>query len=107
MASIQRMTRLAEEIAEKTKIVTDYLSSKGLEAASLAADGLAEFPISPEDDVPFKARLDLVAATKELYDISLGPKEGLRYLAWDVCLHSVAPATRLAPWHDAHFDTRA
>ncbi|KAH8902067.1 S-adenosyl-L-methionine-dependent methyltransferase [Coniochaeta sp. PMI_546] len=83
MASIQRMTRLAEEIAEKTKIVTDYLSSKGLEAASLDADGLAEFPISPEDDVPFKARLDLVAATKELYDISLGPKEGLRYLAWD------------------------
>lgn len=86
MASIQRMTALAEVIAEKTKIVTDHLSSQGLDAASLDADGLAEFPISPEDDVPFKARLDLLGATKELYDISLGPKEGLRYLAWDVCV---------------------
>ncbi|KAB5518887.1 O-methyltransferase-domain-containing protein [Coniochaeta sp. 2T2.1] len=83
MASIKRMTELAQEITEKTKVVTDYLTSRGLEAASLDAGGLAEFPISPEDEVPFKARLELVAATKELYDISLGPKEGLRYLAWD------------------------
>ena len=85
MGSVQRMSALAEEIAAKTKIVTEYLSSRGLEAASLDADGLAEFPISPQDEVPFKARLELIAATKELYDISLGPKEGLRYLAWDVC----------------------
>lgn len=84
MASINRMTSLAEVISAKTKIVTDYLASNGLEAASLDVDGLAEFPIPPEDEVPFKARLELVAATKELYDISLGPKEGLRYLAWDV-----------------------
>jgi hypothetical protein len=78
------MTKLSDEISKNTKIITEYLSSKGLEAASFDVDGLDEFPISPKDDAPFKARLDLIAATKELHDISLGPKESLRYLAWDV-----------------------
>jgi hypothetical protein len=45
---------------------------------------LDEFPISPADEEPYKARLKIIAATKELHDLSLGPKEGLRYLAWDV-----------------------
>jgi hypothetical protein len=84
MASVQRITALSDEISVKSKIITDYLTSKGLEAASFDVNGLAEFPIPPEDEVPFKARLELVAATKELHDIALGPKEGLRYLAWDV-----------------------
>ena len=82
--SIERMTTLATQIAEKTKIITEYLNAKGLEAASFDADGLAEFPIPPEDEGPSKARLELVALTKELHDIALTPKEGLRYLAWDV-----------------------
>ena len=83
-ASVQRMTTLSQEIADKTKIITDYLSSKGLEAASFDVNGLAAFPIPPEDEEPYKARLELVALTKELHDIAVGPKEGLRYLAWDV-----------------------
>lgn len=83
MASINRMTVLAKEISEKTTIITGYLTSKGLEAASFDVNGLAEFPIPPENEIPFKARLDLAAATKELHDISVGPKESLRSLAWD------------------------
>jgi hypothetical protein len=84
MSSLDRMTQLSSDIAKNTKIITEYLSSKGLEAASFDVNGLDEFPISPTEDVPFKARLDLIAATKELHDVALGPKEGLRYLAWDV-----------------------
>jgi N-acetylglucosamine-6-phosphate deacetylase len=83
MASIERMTALAKEISEKTAIVTDYLKAKGLDAPSFDVNGLDQLPIPPEDEVPFKARLALAAATKELYDISVGPKEGLRNLAWD------------------------
>ncbi|RDL40163.1 S-adenosyl-L-methionine-dependent methyltransferase [Venustampulla echinocandica] len=83
MSSLEKLTTLSNEISKNTKILTDYLSSKGLEAPSFDVDGLDEFPISPEDEEPFKARLALIAATKELYDISLGPKESLRYLAWD------------------------
>ncbi|KAK0640600.1 O-methyltransferase-domain-containing protein [Cercophora newfieldiana] len=93
MASINRMTTLAKEISENTAIITDYLTSKGLEAASFDVNGLAEFPIPREDEVPFKARLDLAAATKELYDISVGPQQALRDLAWDcadsLSLHAV------------------
>ncbi len=85
-ASVERMATLATHIAEKTKIITDYLTAKGLEAASFDAGGLAEFPIPSEDEAPFKARLELVALTQELHDIALTPKEGLRYLAWDVGL---------------------
>jgi len=83
-ASLERMATLAHEITEKTKIITDYLSSNGLEAASFDVNGLAEFPVSPKDEEPYQARLELISLTKELHDISVGPKEGLRYLAWDV-----------------------
>ncbi|KAG9234888.1 O-methyltransferase-domain-containing protein [Amylocarpus encephaloides] len=83
MTSLERLTSLSDTIAEKTKIVTEYLSSKGLEAASFDVNGLDEFPISPDDKVPSQARLDLIAATRELHGLALGPKEGLRYLAWD------------------------
>jgi hypothetical protein len=84
MSSLKRITTLSDEISRNSKIITDYLSEKGLEAASFDVDGLAEFPINPNDELVFKARLDLIAATKELHDLALGPKEGLRYLAWDV-----------------------
>jgi len=77
------MTALAMEISTNTKIVTDFLLSKGLAAPSFDVNGLIEFPISPEDKIPSKARMDLIAATKELHDIALGPKEGLRDLTWN------------------------
>ncbi|RFU78682.1 s-adenosyl-l-methionine-dependent methyltransferase [Trichoderma arundinaceum] len=80
---VARMTILSQEIAAKTKIITDHLTANGLDAASFDVDGLVEFPISQDDEEPYKARLDLIALTKELHDIALGPKEGLRYLAWD------------------------
>lgn len=95
MASLEKLTTLSNEISKNTKILTDYLSSKGLEAASFDVDGLDAFPISPDDGEPFQARLALIAATKELHDVSLGPKEGLRYLAWDV---SIPSALLLQKW---------
>jgi hypothetical protein len=83
-ASVQRMSDLAQQIAEKTKVITDYLTANNLEAASFDVNGLDAFPISPENEEPHRARMDLISLTKELHDISLGPKEKLRYLAWDV-----------------------
>lgn len=82
--SIQRITTLSQQISENSKLLTDYLTSKGLDAASFDVNGLEDFPISPNDAEAFKARFELVALTKELHDISVGPKEHLRYLAWDV-----------------------
>jgi len=69
---------------KNTKIITEYLSSKGLEAASFDVNELDEFLIALTDEIPFMARLELIAATKELHDVALGLKEGLRCLACDV-----------------------
>lgn len=93
MSSLKRITALSDEISKNSKILTEYLASKGLEAASFDVDGLDEYPINPNDEEPFKARLDLIAATKELHDLSLGPKESLRYLAWDVSTLQVEQLT--------------
>jgi hypothetical protein len=82
--ALNSLTKLSNEIAENTKIVTDYLESKGLTVPSFDVDGLDEYPIPPNEEVPFKARLKLISLTKEMHDLALGPKEGLRILAWDV-----------------------
>ncbi|KAK5995933.1 Chlorophenol O-methyltransferase [Cladobotryum mycophilum] len=87
--SVERITTLSQEISKKTKVITDYLTSKGLDAASFDVDGLAEFPIPAEEKEPYEARLHLVALTKELHDIAVGPKESLRYLAWD-CVNNLS-----------------
>jgi len=82
--ALNSLTKLSNEIAENAKIVTDYLESKCLAAPSFDVDGLDEYPIPPTEEVPFKARLKLISLTKEMHDLALGPKEGLRFLAWDV-----------------------
>ncbi|KAM7215889.1 S-adenosyl-L-methionine-dependent methyltransferase [Rhypophila decipiens] len=93
MASLERMRSLASEVAEKTRIITDYLASKGLEATSHDVDGLADFPIPPSDVEPYMARLDLISATRELYLLSLGPKKMLQETVWScidmAALHAV------------------
>jgi hypothetical protein len=82
--AVAHITELASAITENAKIITDYLSSKNLPAPSFDVDGLSELPISPADGDAYVARSKLVAATKELHDLTVGPKESLRHLAWDV-----------------------
>jgi hypothetical protein len=85
--ALDRISELSATITENTKILSEYLSSKGVSAPSFDVNGLDDFPIPPSDKVPFLARYKLIAATQELHDIALGPKEHLRFLTWDVCLH--------------------
>jgi hypothetical protein len=85
MASIMHLTTLANTITENIKIITDYLTTRNLSAPSFDIDGLAELQISPVDREAWAARSKVVAATKELHDLTIGPKESLRNLAWDVC----------------------
>lgn len=81
-----RITELSGAIAENSKVITDYLAARNLPAPSFDVDGLTELAISPADPEAFAARSNLIAATKELHDLVLGPKEHLRHLAWDVKL---------------------
>jgi len=82
MAS-SRINELATAIAEHTKVISNYLSSKNLSAPSFDVGDLNELPITPADGDSYKARMKLIAATQELHDLVLGPKESLRHLAWD------------------------
>jgi hypothetical protein len=79
-----RITELSGSIAENSKIITNYLAARNLPAPSFDVDGLTELAISPADAEAFAARSSLIAATKELHDLIMGPKESLRHLAWDV-----------------------
>ncbi|KAL7931591.1 S-adenosyl-L-methionine-dependent methyltransferase [Trichoderma chlorosporum] len=81
--SVDRLTVLSKEIEEKTRILTDSLRARGLGAPSYEADGLPDFPLAGLNDEAIKAREDIVALTKELHDLVLGPRECLKTMAWD------------------------
>ena len=90
-----RITELSSSIAENSKLITEYLASKDLPTPSFDVNGLTELSISPADKEAFGARLNLIAAAKELHDLVLGPKEALRHLAWDVYMKSFHPSEEI------------
>lgn len=81
-SSVDRLTTLSKDIEEKTRYLTDALRSKGLDAPSYKANGLSDFPLTEFEAV--KTRQELVALTKELHDLVLGPRETLKNMAWEV-----------------------
>lgn len=83
MAS-NRLITLSNVIAEKTKVISDFLASKGIDPPSFDVNALPDYPIPPSETVPFEARLELIAASKELYALAHGPKDYIRNLCWDV-----------------------
>ncbi|KAM0259370.1 hypothetical protein ACHAQJ_003402 [Trichoderma viride] len=83
-SSVDRLTTLSREIEEKTRILTDALRAKGLEAPSYQANGLSDFPLTELDEETIKAKQEVVALTKELHDLVLGPRESLKNMAWEM-----------------------
>lgn len=79
-----RLIQLSSIVAAKAKIVTDFLASKGVDVPSFDVNALADYPITPNDTEAFEARLELIAASKELYAVAHGPKDYIRNLCWDV-----------------------
>lgn len=87
-SSASRLLKLSETISKNTKLLNSYLIEKRLPQPSFAADG-PPAGIVIEKDEPRRKELErvkkeLVTATKELHDLSIGPREGVRRLAWDV-----------------------
>ncbi|KAK5163528.1 hypothetical protein LTR04_002473 [Oleoguttula sp. CCFEE 6159] len=86
--STSRLVELSTTIAEKTSIINNYLSSKGLPPLSFEPDAPGQLPVAKNDEdgegqKVRQARTELIAATQELHDLAVGPKESVRYLAWD------------------------
>lgn len=83
-ASINRLTALSKSIDKKTRLLAEHLATRGLEAPSLERHGRVDFPVTEVGGEALQARLDILAMTKELHELVLGPREDLKNLSWDV-----------------------
>ncbi|RVD82527.1 uncharacterized protein DFL_006950 [Arthrobotrys flagrans] len=81
-----KLSELAAQIAENAKLLEDYIESQGLPYPSFAADGPAKFPLppasTPELEKLHAARLQVLAASKSMYDLTAGPSEMIQWLVW-------------------------
>ncbi|KAJ2895437.1 hypothetical protein MKZ38_006582 [Zalerion maritima] len=82
MTSISQIRRLARQILDDTEVLTGHLEAQGIDAPSFNPDSVDVYSI-PKDEPASKARKDLVASTKELRDLAMGPKENLQMLGWE------------------------
>ncbi|KAI1473841.1 S-adenosyl-L-methionine-dependent methyltransferase [Daldinia eschscholtzii] len=83
MAS-SKMIALAQKITSETEKVETYFKVNGLVTPSFDADAPGDFPIMP-DDIS-RSRREVIHATQELHDLMVGPRESVRWMAWDVSI---------------------
>lgn len=76
------MTSLAETISKETAKLEKYMKENGLPMPSFDEDAEGDFPKLPEDMQ--KSRLEIIHATKQLRDLTVGPRESLRWGVWEV-----------------------
>jgi hypothetical protein len=75
------LVQLARTILAETEKVSAYLQTEGITAPSFSEDSPADFPRLPEEIT--KSRQAVVLATGKLRDLVVGPRESLRWMAWD------------------------
>lgn len=78
------LVKLSQTIARETEKVDAYLRENSIPAPTFEADGPYDYPALP-DEIQ-KARLAVIKAAADLKDLMVGPKESLRWMAWDVSL---------------------
>lgn len=76
------MTALAETISRETAKLEKYMRDNGLSLPTFDVDAADDFPRLP-DDIQ-RSRLEIVYATKQLRDLTVGPRESVRWGVWDV-----------------------
>ena len=90
-SSPSRLIKLSEIISRNSKLLNSYLAERKLPQPSFApdapTDGIVIGKDEPRRKELEKARRELVSATKELHDLSVGARESVRNLAWDVSFH--------------------
>jgi hypothetical protein len=85
VTSPSRLIELAQTITKETEKLDKYLKESGCSMPSFDVDAPMDFPSLPEEIQ--RARQKVVESTKELGDLVVGPKEGIRWMAWDVSSH--------------------
>ncbi len=80
--STSTMVALARKITQETEKLESYLRENNLPMPGFEVDAPGEFPKLPEDVA--RSRQEIIFATKELRDLVVGPREGLRWGVWGV-----------------------
>lgn len=79
------MVALSKKISEETEKLEKYMKENGLPMPAFNIDAADDFPKLPGDIQ--KSRLEIIHATKELRDLAVGPRESVRWGAWEVSSH--------------------
>lgn len=77
-----RMALLANKISANTEKLEKYMREKGLPLPGFGVDAPGDFPELPEEMQT--ARREIMSAAKELEDLTMGPRETIRWRAWSV-----------------------
>lgn len=76
------MVALAKKIAEETGKLEKYMKANGLAMPAFDVGAADDFPKLPEEIQ--RSRLEIIHATKELRDLTVGPRESVRWGVWEV-----------------------
>ncbi|KAJ4386795.1 Alpha-1,3-mannosyltransferase cmt1 [Gnomoniopsis smithogilvyi] len=71
------MTALAEKISRETAKLEKYMKDNNLPMPTFGVDAADDFPRLPNEIQ--KSRLEIIHATKLLRDLTVGPREGVRW----------------------------
>ncbi|XXH05904.1 hypothetical protein Hte_012346 [Hypoxylon texense] len=76
-----KIVALAQKISAETEKVDVYFRTKGIPTPSFDVDMPGDFPKMP-DEISYSRR-EIIHATRELQDLMVGPRESVRWMAWD------------------------
>lgn len=77
-----KIVALAQKISTETEKVDIYFRGKGIQTPSFDVDMPGDFPKMPDEIST--SRREIIHATRELQDLMVGPRESVRWMAWDV-----------------------
>lgn len=83
---VSNIVALAQIISKETEKLDAYLKETNTPYPSFEFDGPLDFPQLPEHMQ--KTRQEIIRATSELRDLTVGPTESLRWMAWDVSVET-------------------
>ena len=76
------ISRLANIISAETRKVEEYFHRNGLVLPNFDVDSSDTFHVLPADIA--RSRKEIIQATQDLNSLMLGPRENVRWMAWDV-----------------------
>lgn len=81
---ISSLVEVSDRISKNTTFIQDFLTTRELPSPSFTVKSPTEFP-NPENERAIElAREAILADTKTLFDLVLGPVERLKWSVWQV-----------------------